>query len=97
MFAAELVALVGPTWPVVPWIFIVFVAVLILMPLIDGLFWLRDRYRDWRAGTSEPLAAAPGDTLHVTEPRSELRRRSYLRLEPNNRSFHEGRPNEPTD
>ena len=90
-------ALVGPTWPVVPWIFIILTGLLILMALIDVAFWLRDRYRSWRAGDPAPVTPQPGDTFHVSQPESELRRRSYLRLEPYRRAFHEGRPNEIED
>jgi len=77
------------------WVAGLMVLVLVLMPIVDGLFWLRDRYRNWRAGTPDPRAVGPGDTLHVSELGGDLRRRYDYRVEPYRRSFHEGRPNEP--
>lgn len=82
-------------WWVAGALFLVLV-VMLLVELLDGVrTWMRAR----RAASEDdlPFPPHPEDLFLVREPDTELRRRAPKRIEPYRRTWHEGRPNEPTE
>ena len=67
--------------------------VILVVELYD---WVRGRLLGLLRREEETVVA-PEDEEHwvLREPDSELRRRSYRRIETHRRSWHEGRPNDP--
>lgn len=89
----------NPASHLILWVAAVLFGVLAVIAVVELLDWLRGLARRYAAEDDEAPAPAAEDAERwvLREPDTELRRRSFRRVEAHRRTWHEDRPNPPRD